>query len=144
MLTTCENWMSWEGGVDLVAAVFVEIDPGAAAEADDEAAFAEVVDEGDLLGHAQRVVERGLQHGEADPDARRRHVVGLHRGDRLGLEPDLARRVSISLRRRRGRARRPARDGIRPSTSSRTSRQVFQGLPAGHDGSPGKSASNTK
>ena len=44
------------------------VDQAAAAEADDEAAAGEVVDEGDLLGHAQRVVERGLQDGEADFD----------------------------------------------------------------------------
>ena len=61
-------------GRDFVAAVFVQVHHAAAAEAHDQPALAEVVDQRDLLGHAQRVIKRSLEHREADLDA-----TGCHR-----------------------------------------------------------------
>ncbi len=59
--------------VDLVAGIFMGVDQAAAAEADDQPALAEIVDQRDLLGHPQGMVERGLQHREADLDAGGHH-----------------------------------------------------------------------
>ena len=64
----------------------MQVDHGAAAEADDEAAVGQVVDQGELLGHAQRVVERGLQDGEADLDALGGHGQGGGEGGRIDVD----------------------------------------------------------
>src|SRR5262249_17281067 len=51
--------------VEPVALVVVNIEGGAAAETNDEPPLAHMVDERELLGEADRVVERGLEDGVA-------------------------------------------------------------------------------
>ena len=73
------------GGVDFVAAIFVGVDQAAAPEADDQAAFADIIDQRNLLGHAERVVERGLQDRKADFDPACRHRQGGGEGRRIDV-----------------------------------------------------------
>ena len=70
--------------VDAVALVVVDVVGGAAAQTDNQPALADIVDKRELLGHADRVVQRHLRDREADLDplgaewkpARRRRTPG--------------------------------------------------------------------
>ncbi len=54
------------GGIDAVAPIFVDVVRRAVPEADHQPALAEIVDQRELFGQADRVMERGLRHREAD------------------------------------------------------------------------------
>ena len=62
------------GAAQAVADELVLVVDGALADADVDAALAEIVEQGELHGEPHRMVERHLHHGEADADA-----LGLHR-----------------------------------------------------------------
>jgi len=91
-------------GVNPITLVFVDVVCGAAAQTDDQPAAAERVQQRDLLGEADRMMQRDLRHGEANPDlsgacgdrGRERHTVDvgtvavevvLGQPDRIEAEP---------------------------------------------------------
>ena len=70
--------------VDAIPLVVVDIVGGAAAEADDQASPADIVDQRHLLGQADRMVQRHLRHREADLDAL--GARGERGGERHGID----------------------------------------------------------
>ena len=56
-------------GIDLIGDVLVQVHHAAATQSDDEPALAQMIQQGDLLGQPQRMVERGLKDRETDLDA---------------------------------------------------------------------------
>ena len=74
--------------VDAETLVVVDVVRAAAAEPDDEPAFRQIVDDGELLGEADRVMQRGLQHGEAERGALERDRQRAGKADRIGIGAD--------------------------------------------------------
>ena len=74
--------------IDAVALIVVNVVGGAAAQSDDQPALADVIDQRELLGHADRMMQRHLRHREADLRALRG---GRQRGgetDRIDIGAD--------------------------------------------------------
>ena len=57
-------------GIDLIGGVLVEVHHAAAAQPDDQPALADMVQQRELLGQSQRMIERRLENREADLDPR--------------------------------------------------------------------------
>ena len=76
------------GVVEAVALVVVDVVGGAAAQPDDQPALADVVDQRELLGHADRMMQRHLRHREADLRALRCHRQRCREADRIDIGAD--------------------------------------------------------
>ena len=76
------------GVVNAEPLVVVYVVGGAPAQPDDQPPFAQVVDQRDLLGHADGVVQRHLRHGETDAGARGRHRQSGGEGDGVDIGAD--------------------------------------------------------
>ena len=74
--------------VDIVSQVIIDVIGGATAKADDQAAVEQVVEERHLLGEADRVVERHLCDGEADPGVVYGRGEGGSEADRVDVGAD--------------------------------------------------------
>ena len=101
------------GVVEPVALIVVDVVGGAASQPDDQPSFADVVDQRQLLGHADRMMQRHLRHREADLRPLRRH-----RQRRPRSSPDRHRRRCRRNGVRRARSRRsPAHRSAAPRAS---------------------------
>jgi len=74
--------------VDAEALVIIDVVGAAAAEPDDEPPLRQMVDDCELLGEADRVVQRGLQDREAERGALQRDRQCAGKGDRIGVGAD--------------------------------------------------------
>src|SRR6185437_10246161 len=74
--------------VETEALVVVYVERAAAAEPDDQLALQHLVEEGDLLGETDRVVQRGLHDREADPGMLQRSREHAGDPDRIGIDGD--------------------------------------------------------
>ena len=68
--------------------VIVYVIGSAAAEPDDKPSFTEVTDQRELLGEADRMMQRGLDDGKADRAAPRRGREGGGKADRIDIGAD--------------------------------------------------------
>ena len=74
--------------VDAKALVIIDVVGRAAAEPDDQSPLGEVVDDRDLLGEADRMVQRHLQYREAEFGAAGRGGKRAGKADRVGIGAD--------------------------------------------------------
>ena len=74
--------------VDAEALVIVNVVRAAAAEPDDQPAFEQVIEQRHLFGEPDRMMQRGLDDGEAEPRVTQRGGQRAGQGDRIGIDRD--------------------------------------------------------
>ena len=74
--------------IDAEALIIVDVVGAAAAEPDDEPALGQIVENGDLLGQPDRVMQRGLQDRKAERAAFQRDGQCAGKADRVGIGAD--------------------------------------------------------
>ena len=74
--------------VDAETLIVVDVVGAAAAQPDDQPTLGQVVEHRDLLGEAHRVVQRGLDHREAERGALQRDCQRAGERDRVGIGAD--------------------------------------------------------
>src|SRR5271166_6705684 len=76
------------GVVEAVALIIVDVIRGAAPQSDDQPSLADMVDQRELLGHADRMMQRHLGDREADPDSLRRYRQRGGKTHRIDISAD--------------------------------------------------------